>query len=267
MLARAKAKPKKGDAPGRAHRDAPTHDAPEIAVHPPKTGGISKLERRARAIRDGKGSVLDERYYQLHKGAVPVAKPAKQPAKHSGDYDYSHQDRTDPNDAWFRALDGTVWDEKSHRWVDKGVHLDTLLPPPKKGDPTKVPHETGKPDDSVLTKRFHQVVQGSDGGKAPQVVHHAPAPKPPKPVPIEHQPTWVHKHPKTVVPPVDTMHYRFSSTAWDETAVDRFEGRNEVVRPGRIDAPPDTTHANVERPPHVDVGSEAPPPQANVPKP
>ena len=49
--------------------------------------------------------------------------------------------------------------------------------------------------------------------------------------------------------------------------MDRFEGRNEVVRPGRIDAPPDTTHANVERPPHVDVGSEAPPPQANVPNP
>jgi len=89
-------------------------------------------------------------------------------------------------------------------------------------------------------------------------VHHAPAPN---------AEVRGSTSPKTVVPPVDTMHYRFSSTAWDETAVDRFEGRNEVVRPGRIDAPPDTTHANVERPPHVDVGSEAPPPQANVPKP
>ena len=92
-------KPKKGD-PDRPPQGVriETHRPtmrPEIAVHPPKTGGISKLERRARAIRDGKGSVLDERYYQLHKGAVPVAKPAKQPAKHSGDYDYSHQDRTE----------------------------------------------------------------------------------------------------------------------------------------------------------------------------
>ena len=97
-------------------------------------------------------------------------------------------------------------------------------------------------------------------------VHHAPAPKLPKPVPIEHQPSWVHEHPNTSVRHVEPQEYTFAPAVWNQKTIDRFEGRNQVVRPGRIDAPPDTTHANVERPPHVDVGPEAPPPEANVPR-
>ena len=159
--------------------------------------------------------------------------------QHSGDYDYSHQDRTDPNDAWFRAEYGTVWDEKSRRWVDKGV------PPPKGPGRSSIP---GRPVEQVR-------------------VHHAPAPKLPKPVPIEHQPSWVHEHPNTRhVDTQEPQEYTFAPAVWNQKTIDRFEGRNQVVRPGRIDAPPDTTHANVERPPHVDVGPEAPPPQANVPR-
>ena len=76
---------------------------------------------------------------------------------------------------------------------------------------------------------------------------------------IEEQPTWVHSHPRTRFQPM--QEYTFSSAKWNTSAVARFEGR-EPVRPGRVDVPPDTTHANVERPPHVDPGSEAPPPQA-----
>jgi hypothetical protein len=76
---------------------------------------------------------------------------------------------------------------------------------------------------------------------------------------IEEQPTWVHNHPRTRFQPM--QEYTFSSAKWNTSAVARFEGR-EPVRPGRVDVPPDTTHANVERPPHVDPGSEAPPSQA-----
>jgi hypothetical protein len=35
-----------------------------------------------------------------------------------------------------------------------------------------------------------------------------------------------------------------------------------MVRPGRLPEIPVTTHANVELPPHVDTGTEAPPPKA-----
>jgi hypothetical protein len=52
---------------------------------------------------------------------------------------------------------------------------------------------------------------------------------------------------------------RRQSTA---AAFDRFEGRDEMVRPGRLPEIPVTTHANVELPPHVDTGTEAPPPKA-----
>ena len=76
---------------------------------------------------------------------------------------------------------------------------------------------------------------------------------------IEEQPTWVHSHPRTRFQPM--QEYKFSTIKWDTAAVARFEGR-EPVRPRSVQVPKDTTHANVERPPHVDPGTEAPPPLA-----
>ena len=55
--------------------------------------------------------------------------------------------------------------------------------------------------------------------------------------------------------------YTFSPFTYNEEAFARFEGR-EPVRPRNVQVPEDTTHANVERPPHVDPGTEAPPPLA-----
>ena len=52
-----------------------------------------------------------------------------------------------------------------------------------------------------------------------------------------------------------------STIKWDTAAVARFEGR-EPVRPRSVQVPRDTTHANVERPPHTDPGPEAPPARA-----
>ena len=79
---------------------------------------------------------------------------------------------------------------------------------------------------------------------------------------IEHQPSWVHEHPSVHIEHVDPEHYRFTPAIYSEAAFDHFEGRNEVVRPGRLPEIPVTTHANVELPPHVDTGTEAPPPKA-----
>ena len=76
---------------------------------------------------------------------------------------------------------------------------------------------------------------------------------------IEEQPTWVHSHPRTRFQPM--QEYKFSTVKWNHAAVARFEGR-EPVRPRSVQVPNDTTHANVERPPHTDPGPEAPPPRA-----
>jgi hypothetical protein len=76
---------------------------------------------------------------------------------------------------------------------------------------------------------------------------------------IEEQPTWVHSHPGTRFQPM--QEYKFRTIKWDTAAVARFEGR-EPVRPRSVQVPNDTTHANVERPPHTDPGPEAPPPRA-----
>ena len=93
-------------------------------------------------------------------------------------------------------------------------------------------------------------------GPLPVKKHHVVVPDPVVTRKIEDQPTWVHNHPRTRFQPM--QEYTFSSVKWNTGAVARFEGR-EPVRPGRVQVPPDTTHANVERPPHVDPGSEAPP--------
>ena len=108
----------------------------------------------------------------------------------------------------------------------------------------------------MLTERYHHVVHHSRH-KDPHT----------QPVPLEHLPSWVHEHPKTVLN--RTGDYTFAPFTYDESVFARFEGRHHEG--GKLDAYPKpppalTTHAGVEMPPHVDVSSEHPPPQANVPK-
>ena len=210
------------------------------------------LERHFQAIRDGKESELDETYYQQHKGAVPVRQPAK-PGWNVNIHGPGPQVER-PEEQRLKELRR----ERHARGFSQ-----------ERWDHYLLTHGGRTPDqvEAAQGVKPPQVIQRPDPGPPPVVqqavrVHHAPAPKLPKAVPIEHQPSWFHEHPKTVMRHVDTQEYTFTP----EKTIDRFEGRNQVVRPGRIDAPPDTTHANVERPPHVDVGSEAPPPQANVPQ-
>ena len=61
----------------------------------------------------------------------------------------------------------------------------------------------------------------------------------------------VHDHPSVHIEHVDPEHYHFTPAIYSEAAFDRFEGRDEMVRPGRLPEIPVTTHANVEtrRPP------------------
>ena len=96
-------------------------------------------------------------------------------------------------------------------------------------------------------------------GPLPVKKHHVVVPDPVVTHKIEHQPTWVHTHPGTSYEPLPS--YTFKSAKWNTSAVARFEGR-EPVRPRSVEVPRDTTHANVERPPHTDPGPEAPMPQA-----
>jgi hypothetical protein len=158
------------------------------------------------------------------------------------------------------------------------VHTGLLPPGPKKGGPS-LTKKHGPLKDREVARHEAWLKAGKDKartakaieaarqksaqtlmglGKLPgqqtlPLVHHAVHVDKVVVAKIEEQPTWVHSHPRTRFQPM--QEYKFTA------AVARFEGR-EPVRPRSVQVPNDTTHANVERPPHTDPGPEAPPPRA-----
>ena len=84
---------------------------------------------------------------------------------------------------------------------------------------------------------------------------------------IEHQPSWVHD--QKLVKHVSGAPYTFTPYTYNEEAFARFEGRHyegsHLSKQQQAQPQVLTSHQSVEIPPHVDMSTEAPPPQALVP--
>ena len=105
------------------------------------------------------------------------------------------------------------------------------------------------------------------GGGEPQKKHHTEVHRVPVVPKIEHQPSWVHD--QKLVKHVSGAPYTFTPYTYNEEAFARFEGRHyegsHLSKQQQAQPQVLTSHQSVEIPPHVDMSTEAPPPQALVP--